>query len=104
MTILLSRSATVYDVEGTSMFNQELGRTIARDRSLETDSFDRDAALTRAANAGQRSGFVERIQRAVIRPWHRELTTGADSGQTAGLAGSFDPIALRELVDGNPIR
>ena len=83
MTIVLTRSATVRDIEGHSLLIEELGR---------------------AARAGHSSGFLVRVQRAVIRPWRRELATGADSGQTVGSAGSFDLVALRELVDGNPIR
>ena len=105
MTILLTQSAPAYDIEGHSMFNEELGRTIARDRSHEADAFVRDAAaLAREASAGRSSGFLVRVQRAVIRPWRREMATGADSGRTVGSAGSLDLIALRELVDGNPIR
>ena len=78
MTIVLTRSATVRDIEGHS--------------------------FAREASAGRSIGFLVRVQRAVIRPWRRELATGADPGRTVGSAGSLDLIALRELVDGNPIR
>jgi hypothetical protein len=78
MTIVLTRSATVRDIE--------------------------EHSFARAASNGHSSGFLVRVQRAVIRPWRRELATGADAGQTAGSAGSLDLVALRELVDGNPIR
>lgn len=78
MTIVLTRSATVRDIE--------------------------EHSFARAASTGHSSGFLVRVQRAVIRPWRRELATGADAGQTAGSAGSLDLVALRELVDGNPIR
>ena len=104
MTIVLTRSATVRDIEGHSLLIEELGRTISRDRTHEADAVARHAALARAASAGHSSRFLVRVQRAVIRPWRRELATGADAGRTVGSAGSFDLIALRELVDGNPIR
>jgi hypothetical protein len=104
MTIVLTRSATVRDIEGHSLLIEELGQTISRDRAHEADAVARHAALARAASAGHSSGFLVQVQRAVIRPWRRELATGADSGRTVGSAGSFDLIALRELVDGNPIR
>jgi hypothetical protein len=104
MTIVLTRSATVRDIEGHALLIEELGRTLARDRTHEADTVVRHAALAREASAGRSSGFLVRVQRAVIRPWRRELATGADSGRTVGSAGSFDLTALRELVDGNPIR
>jgi hypothetical protein len=103
MTILLTASVQMYDVDGHAMFNEELGRTIARDRAHETDTFVRDAALARDAGAGTRGAFLERISRSIVRPWRRHALIVEPSG-AFGPASAPDFVMLRDLVDGSPLR
>jgi len=103
MTILLTGSVQMDDVDGHSMFNEELGRTIARDRAHETDRFVRDAALARNAGGGSSGGFFERISRSVVRPWRRHSPLDEPSLAIESAAAP-DFVVLRDLVDGSPLR